>query len=107
MPGFDRSGPAGGGPRTGFGRGPCGGQTGTGRRISQGIGFGAGRGGRPRGGGRGRCFGGAGYWGQQAYPEWTAVPSETEAEVLKAELADARSQIAAMEARLKDLEKEE
>jgi Family of unknown function (DUF5320) len=107
MPGFDKKGPAGGGPLTGGGRGLCGAQTGIGRRVSQGVGFGAGRGGPPRGGGRGRCFGGAGYRGAQGNYSYQTMPADTEAEVLRTELAEARTQIATMEARLKDLEKKE
>lgn len=40
MPGFDRTGPRGAGPRTGWGRGPCGG----GRAFGWGFGRGFGRG---------------------------------------------------------------
>lgn len=59
MPGFDKSGPRGEGPMTGGGFGKCGAssQTASNRRSGS---YGVGRGGRPRGGGRGRCFGGAG-----------------------------------------------
>lgn len=47
MPGFDKTGPTGAGPKTGRGMGPCGG----------GQGFGGGRGGLGRGMGAGRGFG--------------------------------------------------
>jgi len=78
MPGFDGTGPMGMGPRTGGGRGFC--QPGVGYATFGGYsyaanpyggysygghpyggypsGFGVGRGGFPRGGGRGRAFGG-------------------------------------------------
>lgn len=72
MPGFDGTGPKGQGPRTGGGRGFC--STGVGATPQSGYGFphwgyrtqgspyasdfGVGRGGSPRGGGRGRAFGG-------------------------------------------------
>ena len=72
MPGFDGTGPKGQGPRTGGGRGFC--STGIGATPQSGYGFphwgyrtqgypyasgfGVGRGGSPRGGGRGRAFGG-------------------------------------------------
>ena len=75
MPGFDGTGPRGQGPRTGGRRGVC--SPGTGAAPyggnycggfphwdyrTQGYpyssGFGVGRGGSPRGGGRGRAFGG-------------------------------------------------
>ena len=76
MPGFDGTGPWGTGPRTGGARGFC--QTGkrpspngvyftseryAGRRYSCDFPRGAGRGGPPPGGGRGRAFGGGrGRW---------------------------------------------
>ena len=70
MPGFDGTGPRGQGPRTGGGRGFC--SPGIGAAPYSGYyhwgyptqgnpyasGFGVGRGGFPRGGGRGRTFGG-------------------------------------------------
>ena len=79
MPGFDGRGPMGQGPRTGGGRGfcapgsgpfPCGGYF-YGRpsyrhypysSYPYGFGLGVGRGGFPRGGGRGRAFGGDRRW---------------------------------------------
>ena len=84
MPGFDGTGPMGMGPRTGGGRGFCppgigtapyggnfyganpyyGGYPYGGNPYGYGVGFGVGRGGFPRGGGRGRAFGGGrGRWG--------------------------------------------
>lgn len=56
MPGFDRTGPRGQGPRTGGGRGYCGPDPNPGAPLR-----GVGRGGVPWGGGRGRCWGG-GRW---------------------------------------------
>jgi hypothetical protein len=67
MPGFDGRGPMGQGPVTGGGRGFCAmpckarGPSGYGARAPrpfEGPIFGAGRGGLPWGGGRGRAFGG-------------------------------------------------
>lgn len=53
MPGFNATGPMGKGPMTGGGRGFCV------VPVEQGMPImGVGRGGRPYGGGRGRCFGG-------------------------------------------------
>lgn len=61
MPNFDKTGPAGAGPLTGHGAGRCGAQVDDG---PSGEVLGVGRGGRPRGGGRGRCFGGGRGGGQ-------------------------------------------
>lgn len=54
MPGGDRTGPAGQGPMTGRGAGPCGSGQGRGALGGRGRGFGGGRGG---GFGRGRGYG--------------------------------------------------
>lgn len=56
MPRFDGTGPQGQGPRTGGGRGRCGVSTDQ-STTNSGI-RGVARGGRPRGDGMGRCFGG-------------------------------------------------
>ena len=107
MPGFDRTGPVGQGSRTGWGRGPCGSRQGRGTSFLGGFFGGVGRGGAPWGGGRGRCFGsGKGWWGRGAFFGSAPTP-EQEAEALKAELSAARSELAAMEARLEELKKEE
>jgi len=70
MPGFDGTGPAGMGPRTGGGFGFC--SPGTGPApggYAPGAVYGVGRGGLPRGGGRGRAFGGGrGWWGRARFP---------------------------------------
>lgn len=106
MPGFDRRGPAGQGPGTGWGRGLCLSPAG-GRRFSLTGAFrGVGRGGAPWGGGRGRCFGGRG-WGLSPYWGLAQVSPSDEAEVLRADLSAAKEEIAAMEARLSELEKKE
>ncbi len=110
MPGFDRTGPMGAGPATGWGLGLC---RRPGSRVRDrwwGFGRGIGRGGIPWGGGRGRGFGGrGGWWGAwgRGYFFGAPLPRETEAEDLKAALAAARNEIAAMESRLQELEKEE
>jgi len=104
MPGFDRSGPGGRGPATGWGRGGCS-PVSAGRRLRPfGAMRGIGRGGVPWGGGRGRCFGGRGWWGPSA---WQVAPVTDEAELLRNELAAARDEIAAMEARLSELDKKQ
>lgn len=79
MPGFDGTGPLGGGPRTGRGMGLCwpGGVS-----PFRGAGsYGVGRGGFPRGGGRGRAWGGGRGWGWRSggmgypgYPQAYAYP---------------------------------
>jgi hypothetical protein len=106
MPGFDRTGPLGRGPGTGWGQGLCARPSG-GRRLSfSGALRGVGRGGLPWGGGRGRCFGGRGWrsWGSWAGGQ---VPAPDEAEMLRAELAAAKEEIAAMKARLSELDQKE
>jgi len=66
MPGFDGTGPAGMGPRTGGGFGYC--APGA-VPAPGGYAPGVGRGGFPRGGGRGRAFGGGrGWWGKAISP---------------------------------------
>ena len=107
----------GAGPRTGWGMGLCG--TGGGRSLAPGGSRGIGRGGAPWGGGRGRCRGGYfGGWGSRFFGGWggrnwwpfgsgSALSPEQEAETLKAELAAARQDLAAMEARLKELEQQD
>lgn len=59
MPGFDKSGPTGNGPRTGRGMGQCaGGENSSDAIVPEERPLrGVGRGGRPWGGGHGRCFG--------------------------------------------------
>lgn len=107
MPGYDRTGPAGASPKTGWGRGLCG------RIAGRGTGYvgeffrGVGRGGAPSGGGRGRCFGGRGGWLGRAVGSDPSLSPEQEAQTLKAELQAARTEIADLEARLAELEKSE
>ncbi len=122
MPGFDGTGPVGGGPMTGWGRGVCGTRAGVGRGV--GIRRGIGRGGAPWGGGLGRGFGGgrgrafgggrfggfgrrffgAGRLNPSSEPSWTP---EDEAEMLRNDLSAAREEMAAMERRLQELENKE
>jgi hypothetical protein len=102
MPGFDRKGPSGAGARTGMGRGPCGQAAGTTSFSWSGFIRGIGRGEFPWGGGRGRCLGGRGSrlpFGGAA----SATPTG-EADALRADIAAAKEGIAAMEARLSELE---
>lgn len=106
MPGLDGSGPLGAGPGTGRGLGRCGFSRGAGFGARAGRPMGVGRGGAPRGGGRGRCFGGRGMgsW-RQSYADPTPFTPSEEAEVLKAQLAAAEDEIAALKNRLEELEK--
>jgi len=72
MPGFNGTGPQGLGPRTGGGFGYC--PPGAGPvpvgygGIYRGVGLGVGRGGYPRGGGRGRAWGGGRGFGRRTFP---------------------------------------
>lgn len=106
MPGFDRTGPSGAGPRSGWGRGQCGTAAGSTRFSGGGLLRGVGRGGLPWGGGRGRCFGGGMSWwrGQFAGP-MPFLSTQDEAEVLKNQLAAAETEITAMRSRLEELER--
>jgi hypothetical protein len=108
MPGYNRTGPLGAGPRTGWGRGQCGTTAGAPRFSGGGLLRGVGRGGLPWGGGRGRCFGGgaSGRQGRFAGPmPFGSV--QDEAEVLKNQLAAAEEEIAAMKSRLAELDKKD
>ncbi|AFM24672.1 DUF5320 domain-containing protein [Desulfomonile tiedjei] len=108
MPGLNRTGPMGGGPRTGRGLGLCG-TAGKSPRFSwSGFFRGIGRGGAPWGGGGGRCFGGRRNWfsfGGSA--PTTSAGASDEVEALRAGIAAAKEEIAAMEARLSELDKKE
>ena len=106
MPGFDGTGPLGGGPMTGGGFGYCG----TGRRPRYTLGgrpvygrFGVGWG---RGFGRGRGFGGLayGYW---PYSYWRPAAVDPKAELagLQQEANDLKAYLKELEARIAGLEK--
>ncbi len=122
MPGFDGTGPQGLGPRTGGGFGFCPPTAGPAQNPNAfGYGnpwFGVGRGGWPRGGGRGRAWGGGrgGRWRAYAgprpfpvYPE--GVASQTtfpnEAEYIRQQLDFLAQQGEALRARLDELEQSE
>ena len=109
MPGFDRTGPAGMGPMTGWGRGLCGsrGYYGGGQRY---WGYGRGYG---RGWGRGwrhRYWANAmPGWGRMYPPPWgeyygPAYPQEDELAALKEEAAWLKEELNAVEERLRELE---
>jgi hypothetical protein len=112
MPGFDRTGPWGMGPRTGRGLGLCG----PGPR-SYGYGMrGAGRGLLPWGGGRGRAWGGGRGFGWQGYgaspgygysPDpYVPLTEEQEIEALRSEASFLEKELQAVQKRLAQFEKE-
>ena len=74
MPRFDKTGPFGFGPRTGWGCGPCG--------------MGLGR----RGYGMGQGYGGRGFWGMTKKEERDILANETE--VLEEELKEIKKRLA-------------
>ena len=109
MPGGDRTGPMGGGPRTGRGLGNCNGNEqpnyASSRNISQ-----RGRGFR----GRGLGFGGRGWrnrfhdtgrfrWEQDAYVV-PSVPNEQDIESLKSQAMELQDTLKKIQARLDELE---
>ena len=114
MPGFDRTGPSGQGPRTGRGMGNCaGGPSPYGSDIS----YGAGRGGIPWGGGRGRAWGGGrgrfgggrGFGGRRgggyyppAYPVAPIAPTD-ERVWLEATMSDLQAELDSIKKRLDEI----
>lgn len=100
MPGGDRTGPAGAGPRTGRGWGNCSGSNWAGpASAGPGFhgGFGFGRGSRR--GWRNRFF-------ATGVPGWAAVTPEQETADLKAQADYLKAELDATQKRLEDLEKE-
>jgi hypothetical protein len=117
MPGFDGTGPMGRGPRTGGGRGFC--APGIGARYPYGstgpVIRGAGRGGIPWGGGRGRVYGGgrgrgwrcepAPYYSYTPYVEPFVEPDpEQEMNFLKNQAAFLEQELSAIRKRLDEIE---
>jgi hypothetical protein len=127
MPGGDRTGPVGMGPMTGRGAGFCAGYSVPGylNPIPGRGWYGVGRGGFPRGGGRGRAFGGGhgwwgrgGFYGHPAYvpfqPQYAPYPpayhqpsAEEEKKFLQEELASLEEELTAIRERIGELEKGE
>jgi len=112
MPGFDGTGPLGQGPRTGGGFGVC--PPGVGPALPTtggGVLYGVGRGGWPRGGGRGRCFGGGRgrwaarpFWGLSPRPvAWQAPAPPQETEMLKRQAEIFEGQLDTIRKRLDEL----
>lgn len=117
MPGFDGTGPLGAGPRTGGGFGYCPPYGGPAYNGSPYPYYGVGRGGYPRGGGRGRAWGGGrgrGY-GFPAYPAYPPAyppapfggssPRE-ELDFLRAQEKGIRDELDSIRSRIGELEKE-
>jgi hypothetical protein len=118
MPGFDGTGPAGLGPRTGGGFGHClPGAYPTGWRRAPGVVYGVGRGGIPWGGGRGRAFGGGRGWWRRGgrgpgyapvgfFPAFQGAYEksalEAQVELLEQQLADVKERLAEIDARSKE-----
>jgi hypothetical protein len=111
MPGFDGTGPVGSGPRTGGGFGFC--PPGSGPFFSRGL-YGAGRGGFPRGGGRGRAWGGGRgrRWADYPppappapYPAASGPASGDEAAFLREQAKGLQSELEAVRQRLEELER--
>ncbi|MBN1428533.1 MAG: DUF5320 domain-containing protein [Anaerolineae bacterium] len=103
MPGFDRTGPQGAGPRTGRGMGYCGTTT-----PAPGVGFGGGFG-FGRGFGRGR--GGMGFGRRNRFfatgvPGWVPPTPEQEVADLKAQAELMKGQLDAIQKRIEDLTSE-
>ena len=93
MPGRDGTGPQGAGPGTGGRRGPCFNGTGPAHRLGDLAG--AGQGYAPRGGGKGRAFGGGPVpgFGNQAQAEESAQALTDRAADLERELEEVRSRM--------------
>ncbi len=111
MPGFDGTGPAGMGPRTGGGRGFC---------SPGGSGYspyirGAGRGATPWGGGRGRTWGGgrsfrgsgANRFAEPAYWRHSEFTPAAEAKMLENQATALEDQLQMIRSRLDELRRDE
>jgi len=105
MPGFDGTGPRGEGSMTGGGRGFCVSD------VSNNRPAGAGRGGFPRGGGRGRAWGGGRGWGRgmgRGFGRGFAVPQpnvQDERAYLADQLTALENEMREIKGRLKELDK--
>ncbi len=90
MPGYDRTGPRGEGPMTGGGFGKCAsGKTDSDRLLGQG------RGGAPRGGGRGRGFRNAGSTFNQALSK-NSGSLENKVNSLQKQLSDMKEMLSSL-----------
>lgn len=107
MPGFDGRGPLGQGPRTGGGFGYCSPQADR-SAVSSAVTavYGAGRGGVPYGGGRGRCFGGhCRMGGRRQWPVVrNGVPAPVdEKKLLEDRIDNLKAEMEALNKRLSEL----
>ena len=115
MPGFDGTGPLGQGPRTGRGFGYCAPTAGS--YYGQPVVYGVGRGGLPRGGGRGFTFGGGRgrrFWSfapvaPRYYPAYAPVQMTSEQELawLKEQSQAMQDQLNQINARIAELTSEQ
>lgn len=104
MPGLNRTGPVGAGPRTGRGRGLCRTYAGRGNTGVSEAPRGVGRGGTPWGCGKGRCFGGGGtVQGEPGFSGQVDLAETEDTEMLRAKLKTAEQDIADLKARLEEL----
>ncbi|MDP8234906.1 MAG: DUF5320 domain-containing protein [Candidatus Erginobacter occultus] len=117
MPGFNGTGPSGAGPRTGGGFGYCAPAVGGAYPGGAAPYYGVGRGGYPRGGGRGRAWGGGrgrgyGYPAYPAYPPaYPPMPvggpsSGEELDFLRYQEKGLREELDSISSRIGELEKE-
>jgi hypothetical protein len=117
MPGFNGTGPSGAGPRTGGGFGYCPPAAGGAYPGGAAPYYGVGRGGYPRGGGRGRAWGGGrgrgyGYPAYPAYPPaYPPMPVEgpssgEELDFLRYQEKGLREELDSIRSRIGELEKE-
>lgn len=106
MPGYDRTGTRGQGPRTGGGWGYCGPDTEAAGPYGPAV-LGLGRGGAPRGGGRGRGWGGGRRGGGFVPPAYAAPPygwaAQQPAPTVEQEVQALRDQAAFMEQQLQQI----
>jgi len=106
MPGFNKTGPMGMGPRTGGGRGFCAPEAET--RNGSGRARGAGRGTAPFGGNKGRVCGGgrARQWFGPAEGQFGSAGRETELDLLKDQAGMLEDELAAIRHKIDDLSRQ-
>lgn len=108
MPGFDGTGPYGGGPMTGGGRGLCNPANayGTSFPTGYGRGFVGGRRFMRYGQGVRRAFGGRGFgWNQPVFGGYYTTDTAGELDILKKEADYAKNSLEAINKRISELEK--